>query len=234
MEELLDLYTDYLLSSTVRTTVTGLSRLPEGNLSHDKISRLLSGHNFASKDLWHHVKPLARSHETEDTCLIFDDTIIGKPYTDGNDIISWHLDHSKGGNEKGINLLTAFYHSQALHTSEGLRIPVSYGCVKKTVRYSEIKTRKEKPQSPVSKNEMMRSMITLAVEKQHPVFKYVLADSWFSSSDNLLFIHQLKEYFLMYMKAAAGACSLPLTVIKVGGAVRTNYLSLLNNPLQYG
>jgi hypothetical protein len=51
---------------------------------------------------------------------------------DKNEIISWHRDHSKGGNEKVINLLTAFYHSQALNTSEGLRIPVSYGCVKTT------------------------------------------------------------------------------------------------------
>jgi transposase len=48
---------------------------------------------------------------------------------------------------------------------------------------------------------MMRSMITQAVEKQHLVFKYVLADSWFSSSDNLLFIHKLKKYFLMDMKS---------------------------------
>jgi hypothetical protein len=194
MEQLLDLYTDYLLSSIGSTTATGLSRLLEGDLSHDKISRLLSGHGFTSKDLWQQVKSLVRSQETEDACLIFDDTIIGKPYMDGNDIICWHWDHSKGRNEKGINLLTAFYHNQAIHTSEALRIPLSYECVKKTIRYCEIKTRKEKRQSSVSKNEMMRSMISKAVEKQHLVFKYVLADSWFSSSDNLLFIHQLKKY----------------------------------------
>jgi hypothetical protein len=48
---------------------------------------------------------------------------------------------------------------------------------------------------------MMRSMITQAVEKQHPVFKYVLADNWVWSSDSLLFIHQLKKYFLMDMKS---------------------------------
>ncbi|MDR1225073.1 MAG: hypothetical protein LBL07_19665, partial [Tannerella sp.] len=40
----IDLYTDYLLSSTGIATATGLSRLLEGELSHDKISRLLSGH----------------------------------------------------------------------------------------------------------------------------------------------------------------------------------------------
>jgi hypothetical protein len=63
---------DYLLSSTGRTTATGLSRVLEGELSHDKISRLLSGHDFTSKDLWQHVKLPVRSHETEDACLIFE------------------------------------------------------------------------------------------------------------------------------------------------------------------
>ena len=48
---------------------------------------------------------------------------------------------------------------------------------------------------------MMRSMITPSIEKQHLVFKYVLADSWFSSSDNLLFIHKSEKYFLMDMKS---------------------------------
>ena len=70
----------------------------------------------------------------EDACLIFDDTIIGKPYMDENGIICWRRDHSKGRNENGINLLTAFYHSQGLNAPEALRIPVSYECVKKEVK----------------------------------------------------------------------------------------------------
>ena len=38
----LDLYTDYLLRSTGPTTATGLSRLLDGGLSHDHITRWLS------------------------------------------------------------------------------------------------------------------------------------------------------------------------------------------------
>ncbi len=38
----LDLYTDYLLSSTGPTTATGLSRLLDGALSHDHVTRWLS------------------------------------------------------------------------------------------------------------------------------------------------------------------------------------------------
>ncbi|MDR2756464.1 MAG: hypothetical protein LBC20_12220 [Planctomycetaceae bacterium] len=40
MDDRLDLYTDYLLSSVGRTTSTGLSRLLDGYLSHDQITRM--------------------------------------------------------------------------------------------------------------------------------------------------------------------------------------------------
>ena len=39
---LLDLYADYLISSFGPTTATGLSRLLQTHLSHDKITRFLS------------------------------------------------------------------------------------------------------------------------------------------------------------------------------------------------
>ncbi|MDR2118880.1 MAG: IS701 family transposase, partial [Tannerellaceae bacterium] len=108
----MDLYSDYLLSSFGQVTATGLSGLLDGGVSHDKITRTLSGTECTSKDSWQEVKPLVREYESEEACLIFDETIVSKPYTDENDLISWHLDHSKGRNEKGINLLTAFYYTQ--------------------------------------------------------------------------------------------------------------------------
>ena len=44
----LNLYTDYLLSSTGPTTATSLSRLLEGALSHDHITRWLSSVTYGS------------------------------------------------------------------------------------------------------------------------------------------------------------------------------------------
>ncbi|MGQ9889776.1 MAG: IS701 family transposase, partial [Aggregatilineales bacterium] len=41
-KELLDIYTDYLISSFGLTTQTGLSRLLNGEISHDRIQRFLS------------------------------------------------------------------------------------------------------------------------------------------------------------------------------------------------
>jgi hypothetical protein len=201
MNKEMDLYTEYLLSSFGQVTATGLSDLLDGSLSHDKITRMLSSERSLSQELWHNVKPLIREHESSDACLIFDDTIVSKPYTDENDMICWHWDHSKNRNEKGINLLTAFYHTLSSAESEALRVPVAFECVKKNIRFIDEKTGKEKRKSWVTKNEMMRSMIKLAIENQHLIFRYVLADSWFASSDNMLFIHKQKKYFVMDMKS---------------------------------
>ncbi|MDR2057747.1 MAG: transposase [Dysgonamonadaceae bacterium] len=201
MKKEMDLYSDYLLSSFSRVTATGLSSLLEGTVSHDKITRMLSVNTYNSKDLWQEAKPLVRQYESEAACLIFDDAIVSKPYTDENELIGWHRDHSKDRNEKGINLLTAFYHTQLPGSFEALRVPVAFECVKKTFRLCDIKNRKEKLQSPVTKNEMMRSMLQQSVEKQYLKFCYVLTDSWSSSSDNLLFIAGLKKYFVMDMKS---------------------------------
>jgi len=46
------LYVDYLISSFGATTATGLSNLLDGEVSHDKITRLLAGPSPTSMDLW--------------------------------------------------------------------------------------------------------------------------------------------------------------------------------------
>jgi hypothetical protein len=200
MQGLLDLYTDYLLSSFGQTTATGLSKALDGSISHDKITRLLSESSYTSKDLWCEVKPLVREFEDDYACLIFDDSLIEKPYTDENEIIGWFYDHSENRNKKGINLLTAFYHSIKPETDIPLRIPVAFECIKKDVSYIDPKTGKDKRKSSVTKNELMQQMIEQCIRNQLK-FKYVLADSWFASSDNMLSIHRKKKFFLMDMKS---------------------------------
>lgn len=200
MERLLDLYTDYLLISFGQTTATGLSRTLDGAISHDKITRLLSKNRFNSIDLWREVKPLVRKFENNLSCLIFDDTLLEKPYTDENEIVGWFYDHSENRNKKAINLLTAFYHCQKNDDDLPLRIPVAFECVKKDISYTDKKTGKIKRTSSVTKNELMQQMITQCIRNQL-IFKYILADSWFASSDNMLFIHRKKKLFLMDMKS---------------------------------
>src|SRR5215210_157471 len=99
-KSLLDLYTDYLISSFGQTTATGLSQLLGGELSHDQITRFLASQAKTSADLWRAVKPLVRQIERDDAVLIIDDIIEEKPYADENDLVCWHFDHSKQRNVK--------------------------------------------------------------------------------------------------------------------------------------
>ena len=108
-KELLDLYSDYLLASFGATTATGLSQLLEGEVSHDQVTRHLSGKKKTAADLWLTVKPFVRQVQSEQGILIIDDSIEEKPYTDENDLVCWHYDHSKDRMLKGINFLTALY-----------------------------------------------------------------------------------------------------------------------------
>ena len=57
-KELLELYSDYLISSFSYTTATGLSGMLDGTVSHDKVTRFSSSESFDAKTLWKSVKPL--------------------------------------------------------------------------------------------------------------------------------------------------------------------------------
>jgi hypothetical protein len=145
------------------------------------------------------VKPLVRKHQSQEACLIFDDTLIEKAHMDENELICWHWDHGKQVNVKGVNLLTAFYVSSQHAQAEPIRIPVSYLLVLKTLLFCDIRTRKVRHQSPVTKNEMMQQMIEQAIANQLQ-FGYILADTWFASADNMRFIDRKKKHFIFDLK----------------------------------
>jgi hypothetical protein len=65
-KHLLELYSDYLLSSFGATTATGLSALVEGAVSHDQITRFLSRMDYDGRTLWQQVKPLVRDVEQDE------------------------------------------------------------------------------------------------------------------------------------------------------------------------
>lgn len=199
MNDITDIYTDYLISSTGQTSATGLSNLLDGKISHDRITRFLNSTKLTSKALWQAVKPLVRTHQNLDSCLAFDDCIIEKEYTDENELISWHWDHAKGRSTKGINLLTAFYITQKDENSPIVSLPILYELVLKTILFCIIKTKKETRQSPVTKNEMMQAMISQCIHNQL-IFNYVLADSWYASTANMHFIASKAKHFIFDLK----------------------------------
>ena len=155
-----DLYTDYLLTSFSYTTATGLSELLDGELSHDQITRFLSSKDLTSKELWKAVKKEVREIENDQGVLIFDGTVQEKPHSQENDLICWHFDHTVNRSVKGINLLNCLYHAN------GTSLPVAFELVKKPTRFCDLKTKKEKRKSEVTKNEQLREMLKTCCQNQ--------------------------------------------------------------------
>lgn len=180
-KRLLDIYSDYLICSFSQTTATGLSSLLEGALSHDKITRFLSGSEFTSADLWQLVKPLVRQIEREDAVLVIDDSIEEKLYTDESELICWHWDHCFGRSVKGVNFLSCLYRT------EEAALPVAFQLIQKSEWTTDKKTGKQKRVCPQTKNDYFREMVAQCQKNQLP-FRYVLADSWFSAADNMVYL----------------------------------------------
>lgn len=159
-KSLLDLYTDYLISSFGPTTATGLSRLLDGEISHDAVTRFLAEEAKNSANLWRVAKPLVRQIETDAGVIIIDDSIEEKPYTDENELICWHFDHSTENHVKGINFLTALYQVGSV------ALPIAFALVTKTEAYIDDTTGNLKRRSTITKNERYRMLLHIAVHNQ--------------------------------------------------------------------
>lgn len=199
-KKILDLYTDYLISSFSQTTATGLSAVLNQSYSHDKITRFLSAYEYSQKDYWFFIKSLVRQIEWDDGILIVDDTIEEKPYTDENNIVCWHYDHTKGRTVKGINIIN-FLYQVSLNNSHDFSLPFSYEVVVKDQEYTD-KNGKKKRKSKVTKNEMVRRRLEIITYQNRVKFKYIVFDSWFSSKANMEFIkNDLKKHFVGAVKS---------------------------------
>lgn len=227
MEKLLDIYTDYLHTTFGLATATDLSRMLDGVVSHDKITRMLSEEVRGSKELWLSIKPLVRRFEQDSGCLVFDDSIIEKPHSDENELVNWHFDHTKNRSVKGINILTAFYHCQKSENDIPLRVPVAFEPVEKPILYSVLKTRKVKHRSEKTKNELLREMVLQSIRNDLK-FTYVLGDNWFASVENMRFIEKHKKTFIFSTKSNRLA-TLSEKGRKQGHWTRIDELSLTEN-----
>jgi len=194
VENFEETYTDYLISGFGQATATALGEIL--SIKHDKITQALAKGEYDSKFLWHYVKPYVReiSQSNQLAVLSFDDSIEEKFYTDESELICWHYDHCRRRSVKGVNFLTAI-----LETG-GMRLPCSVEFVKKDKWVTDNKTGKLKRVASKTKNELFRDMV-LECSKRFS-FDYVLSDSWYSSTKNMLMIKEtLKTDFIMALKS---------------------------------
>lgn len=191
--ELLELYTDYLISSFGAATATGLSEMVDGTVSHDRVTRFLSERDYTSRDLWLQVKKTVREVERDDAVLIFDDTIQEKPWPDESELICWHFDHGQNRTVKGMNLLNALYHSGEVS------IPVDFRLIRKPIQFCDVATRQVKRASEVTKNELLQDMFLRCVHNRLK-FRYGLMDSWFAAKGNFDLIRAQGKHFVAVLK----------------------------------
>ena len=112
MKALSEIYISFLLSSFGKIEMTKLSQIAGENYTYDRFTKklLLNGEIETDKELWRSVKPILRKYENEiDGCLLIDDSLLAKPYSKTNEVISWHYDHVSHRNQKGILMLNFHY-----------------------------------------------------------------------------------------------------------------------------
>ena len=139
---------------------------------------------------------MVRRHEKSNGgVLILDDCIEDKPYTDENEIMCWHYSHAHNRQVKGVNIISC------LVRYGDVSLPVGYEIILKDIQFSDVKTKKIKRQSSISKNEHFRNLIKQAT-KNDVSFEYVMADNWFGSKENLNFInYDIKKKFIIGIKS---------------------------------
>ena len=96
-----------------------------------------------------------------------------------------------------MNIFSTLYHISS--KEQVLRIPIAFDIIRKPEFSCDIESKKVKRKSHVTKNELMRIQIAQAI-RNNVLFSYVLADSWFSSKENMKFIDEKAKFFIFDLK----------------------------------
>jgi len=194
-KEHLNVYANFLIASSKYAHSTDLQKITQDKYSKDKIYRFLSSGKFCEKNFWLTIKPFLKSIQSNNAYISVDDTIIEKPHTKENEVVSYCYDHTKSKCVKGINLLSMTY--KIGDTS----LPINYRVIRKEEIPSEADNVKIKKKSALTKNQHFRNMLKVAKTNKIK-YRYVLADSWFSSNENFKYIHKdLDKCFVFAVKS---------------------------------
>lgn len=171
-----------------------MSRRLGGAVSHDQVTRWLSGSYLDSTQVWAQAKPLIRRAEQqrpaeEFAVLIVDDSVLEKAHTDPSALICTHWDHGQGRFVKGLNFVSLLYQAG------DLALPIAVELIEKTEAVGDAKTQTTKAKSKYPKNEYLRAMLRVA--QQQVAYRYLLAGSWYASAENLNAVLALGHHFVV-------------------------------------
>jgi len=132
-------------------------------LSHDSISRWLRVAKVQPKDLW---EIAGKEVENRRGVLVFDDVVINKRRSEKMELVNWQYSGAEHGVVKGIGVVNALW-----QTSKDEYTPVDYRIW-------------NPPEDGKTKNNHFRDMLSSA-KSRGLAPEMVVADSWYSSLDNL-------------------------------------------------
>jgi DDE superfamily endonuclease len=192
--EILDLYSDYLITNFGQATATGLSNVLDGEISHDTITRSLVERELTSKDYWQFAKTTIREVQDDNASISIDDLIVPKPHSEENGVIAYYFDHTEGCMVKGMNIVDATY------ITPTARVPLDFELVKKLEPHLDFDSNTWKRPQTKTKHEILEGILRNAVQNEVP-FKRVLFDVWYGSADNMRLVKlDLKKEFITPIK----------------------------------
>jgi hypothetical protein len=195
-KQMIDLYTDFLLTSTKQTSATRFSAILDESISHDKITRELSSELLNHHDFWKIIKPTIREIEEDTASIALDDFLLEKLNSEENSTIGYFYDHKTGKTIKGTNVVDAAY------ITSKARIPLDFEVVlKDMIPNWNFKRGDWQREQTKTKHEIAQELVKRAVKHQVK-FKTVLLDTWFASSETLNIIkHDLHKEFIAALKS---------------------------------
>jgi hypothetical protein len=173
-----ELYSTFLRVTTQRYSALSLSEVSPIDLSHDSISRWLSDAHCQPKDIWNEAKPHVLGTQG---VLIADDTILDKSRSDKIELVRWQYSGTVHDVIRGIGMLNFLWVD---HRDQVCPMDV---------RVYEPK------EDGKTKNDHFRELLQLAKERGVKP-EAVIADSWYSSLDNLKCIRDYGWNFVMGLR----------------------------------
>lgn len=175
----LSTYTAFLVANGNRYSGVEVSKalnLSPDAPAHDYISRWLAEQTFEPKNLWKHVQSQVHLKSS----LIVDDTVLDKRWSPNNELVDFHWSGNEHKVTRGISLVNL------LATHNGDCIPVDYRVY-------------EGKKGEKNKNDHFIDMLKSS-KKRGFTPDFVMADSWYSSLDNMKVITKFGWKFIFGIK----------------------------------
>lgn len=173
-----DLYCTFLQVTAQRYSAFSLSEVSPEELSHDAVSRWLSDTTCQPKDIWEAAR---RDVLGTTGVIIGDETVLDKSRSKKVELVHWQYSGDEHDIIRGIGMLNMLW-----KRDDGTVMPMDYRIY-------------HPPEDGKTKNDQFREMLVRAKERGVTP-EAVIADSWYSSLNNVKCIRDLGWIWVMGLR----------------------------------